>query len=201
MDKDKLSTIQVFRLMDRPDRVIAFDSIPDALLEGFEMVPAGGFPRHWKEWMGKREKKIKIPPERDQITGQVRTYTPIIETDHFFYVVDGMIQPIVEKWKALCDYVAENKEDGMVLKENLADMALPLAPDQLSPLSLEPEDVPVIKLKKAAAKEETSVRVDTEKAQQIVKCDAEGCNFEATGPYAKNSVRMHKTKKHQNVVA
>ena len=192
--------LQVFRLMDRPDRVIAFENLPDRLLDGIEMVQADGFPRHWKEWMGKSEKKTKIPPERDPISGQVRTFPAITESNYYFYIVDGMIQPIVEKWKAICDYVAENKQDGIVLRDNIADMAMPLANDQLSPLTLEPEEVRVIKLK-AEGKIEGPVKIEGVNNEAVVKCEEADCKFEAVGPYAKNAVRMHKNKKHPKPVA
>lgn len=193
--------MQVFRLMGMPDAVIAFDELPEALVQGFEMIPADGFPRHWKEWMGKKVKRIQIPPEKDLLTGQVRRFDPIVEENHFFYVVDWMINPVVEKWQAVCDYVKQNVSSDFRLKDNIVEMALPLAPDKISPISLEPEDVVVIPFPKVDQKAtlilpSTVEPKKTSVENKIAKCTEEGCIAEYEGAYAKNALRMHSSKKH-----
>jgi len=189
--------MHVFRLMGMPDKIIAFDGLPDELVEGFEMLSAEGFPRHWKEWLGKRERIIKVPPERDPITGQIRKYEPIVEQDNYFYVVDWMIRPVVEKWQAICDYVRQNVSKDFRLAERIETMAKPLAPDKVSAISLEPEDVVVIPVMKPV------IPVDEHGHKlpkaEFLKCEFEGCNYEADGPYAKNKIRMHNMRKHPKV--
>jgi len=176
--------------MGMPDKVIAFDELPEDLVKDFEMTRADGFPRHWKEWLGKKEKKTNIPPEKDFLTGNVRRFDPIIEEDSFFYLVDFMIQPIVEKWQRVCDYVRQNVDKETRLMDKIDDMALPLAPDKTSGVTLEPEEVIVIKLPK-----EAKLEAKPEKSN-FIKCDEPDCIAEYDGPYAKAALRMHKQKKH-----
>lgn len=190
--------MQVFRLWGAPDSVIGFNELPERLVEGLEMIRADGFPRHWKEFLGKRKRYIQIPPEKDLLTGNVRRFAPIEEEDSYFFGIDGMIQPQVEKWQEICDYVRQHVPKDFRLLERIEDMAKPLAPDKLQGISLEPEDVPVIPL----PKEETNSVVPQIKqapaAKNIIHCDQ--CNYEAEGSYAKNSVRMHKQKRHPQPV-
>ena len=40
---------QVIRIMDMPDKVIAFDELPEELLAPFEMLNCSKLPRHWRE--------------------------------------------------------------------------------------------------------------------------------------------------------
>ncbi len=136
--------MQVFRLMGGPDKVIAFDELPERLTQGFELCKADGFPRHWKEWLGKKENVIKIPPEMDVFTKQVRTFTPIIEKDHYFYLVDWNLRPVVERWDAICDFVKRVVPKDFRLTENLEEMAIPLASNKSDGVSIEPEQVVVI---------------------------------------------------------
>ncbi len=181
--------MQVFRLMNMPDRVIAFDELPEDLLKGFEMIRADGFPRQWKEWMGKKKKVTPIPPEKDFLTGAVRRFDPIVEEDSFFYLVDYMIQPIVERWQSVCDYVRQHVDKDVRLKDKIDDMAIPLGPDKVS-LTLEPEEVPIIPLPR-----DSKVEKEPE-VSQFIKCEEEGCNAEYSGKFAKQALRMHKQKKH-----
>lgn len=195
---------QVFRLMNLPDRVIAFDELPEHLVKSFEMCRADGFPRHWKEWMGKKKKITPIPPEKDLLTGQVRRFDPIIEEDSFFYLVDWNIMPIVEKWQEVCDYVRTHVSKETRLMEKITDMAVKLGPDKTSGVELEPEDVPVITLIPEVSLVDANGSekvIESKKASVTVKCDEEGCNFESEGTYAKNAVRMHKQKRHAKAVA
>lgn len=187
--------MQCFRLMGMPDSVIAFDALPESLVSGFEMCKADGFPRHWKEWLGKKKRKIEIPPEKEFLTGQVRRFDPIVEEDSYFYLVDWTIQPTVEKWEKVCDYVRQNVSKDFRVSERLGDMAKKLAANKTDGVTLEPEEVVVIPLPKAS---EALVTAAAEpKKADTVNCPEEGCSFEAQGSYAKNSLRMHKTKKHK----
>lgn len=210
--------MQCFRLMNLPDRVIAFDELPEKLLEGFEMCTADGFPRHWKEWLGKKKRYIKIPPEKDFLTGQVRKFDPIVEEDSYFYLVDWNVQPTVDKWQEVCAYVKSHVDKETRLLDKITDMAVKLAANKSDGVTLEPEDVPVIKiipeliLDKPRAEyvpqgtiDPVSPKVkkevkDTPQSNLVLTCDAPGCTYEAKGVYAKNSIRFHKQKMHQKEV-
>lgn len=194
--------MQVFRLMNMPDRVIAFDSLPERLLKGFEMCRADGFPRNWKEWMGNKKKLTEIPPEKDFLTGAVRRYDPIVEEAPFFYLVDFTLNPVMEKWVEVCDYVRSHVARETRLMDKIDDMAVPLALDKTSGVTLEPEDVPVIPLiQEVESIITTPVAAKPSAPLPVVKCDEEGCNMEYEGKYAKNAMRLHKGKKHKKEVA
>jgi hypothetical protein len=190
--------MQVFRIMGLPDKVIAFDELPERFLAGFEMIRADGFPRHWKEFLGKRKKITPIPPEKDLLTGQVRRFDPIVEEDSFFFLVDKQIGPSIERWKEVCDFLRQHVDKEIRLRENIEDMALPLAPDKTSSVTLEPEDVPIVPIPLEYQEKGTqeSPKVEERKPTEIfdVKCDE--CKAEYTGPHAKQALRMHKMKKH-----
>jgi len=193
--------MDVFRLMAMPDRVVAFDGLPENLLKGFERCRAEGFPRHWKEWMGKKKVTIPVPPEKDMLTGAVRRFDPIIDEDSFFYLVDWTSNPSTEAWKNVCDYARQNVPQEFRLKEKIEDMALPLAPNKTDGVSLEPEDVVVIPLKKTligvTSSTETPTKQESSSSKQSIQCQEPGCSYEAEGSYAKNSMRFHVNKKHK----
>jgi len=140
--------MHVIRLVGMPDKVIAFDGLPEELVAGLDMQGPHGFPRHWKAWLGTKKKITKINPERDPITMQIRTFEPIVEEGPFFYIVDEMMNQDVEKWQAICDYARRNAPLDFRLKDKIEDMAKPLAADPKSELKLEPEEVVVIPLGK-----------------------------------------------------
>ena len=176
-----------------PDKVLAFDELPDKFLVGLDMIKAEGFPRHWKDWMGKSKKIMRIPPDKNPLTGEVRTYKPIEEEDYFFYTVDWNIRAQEDRWKEITDYVRLNAPEDLRLPEDLIDLAKPLAQDKLAAIDLEPEDVVIISLKKAAdLKDKKEI-----KSEKIFKCEEPGCTAEFEGSYGKNSLRMHTSKKHK----
>jgi len=193
--------------MGMPDKVIAFDGLPKRFLEGFELCRADGFPRHWKEWLGKTEKITKIPPDKDFLTGAVRKYDPIVEEDYYFYMVDWTVNPVVEKWKELCEFVRTHVAKDVRLKEKIEDMALPLAPNKSDGINLEPEDVVVIPIPEEF--QEKSVKMVLPPSHMTApapepewhKCEEPGCTYQAEGSYWKNSMRFHITKKHKKEVA
>lgn len=193
--------MQVFRIMDLPDKVIAFDELPERMLEGFEMIRAEGFPNYWKKWMGTIKRKIKVTPERDPETRKMIYFDPILEEDCFFYLVDPGIKPVMDKWKSVEEYVRRKVSPEFRLTDRLEDMAKPLAKDKTEGLSLEPDDVIIIPLPK-----ETPVLVDqkglptktSSDESTTVKCDQ--CDKEYDGVYAKNALRLHKNKKHAKEV-
>ena len=181
--------MHIFRLMAMPDKVIAFKNLPESMVNGFEMCRADGFPKYWKEWMGKRKRNINIPPEKDLLTGQVRYFKPIEEEDSFFYLVDWNLEPVVEKWKELVDYVRHHVSKETRLAEKLEDMAVPLAQNKTDGMTLEPEDIPVIEIIQS---ENEKVVENTEK--EVYSCKEEGC-----GSYfdKKSGLRMHTMKRHK----
>lgn len=202
---------QVFRIMGMPDTVIAFDELPERLLEGFELCKADAFPRHWKEWVGKLKKITKIPPEKDVFTGQVRRFDPIVEEDAYFYLVDRTLNPVMDKWKDIQDFVRRVVPKDFRLAENLDSMALPLAPNKTDGVTLDPEEVVVIPIplefqeKKAKLVMSTGTEIQKEPENVPVVIDknylkCEECGKEFKGSYAKNGYRMHQ-KKHKKIVA
>lgn len=193
--------MQVFRLMGMPDKVLAFDSLPDRLLVGLDMTKADGFPRHWKEWMGKTKRVTRIPPERNPMTGEVRTYKPIEEEDYYFYLVDWHIRVQEERWDEIKEFVRKYAPQDERLPDKLEDLAKPLAKDKLEAVSLEPEEVNIIKIplqhqeRVVAASDGDAVKpqvIKTEPDAKIV-CPEEGCGKEFG---SKQAIRLHTLKKH-----
>lgn len=196
--------MQIFRLMGMPDRVLAFDKLPARLLEGFEDCRAEGFPRHWREWMGKRPKVTKVPPERDFMTQQVRVFQPIVEEDCFFYLVDYNSNPMMEKWKEVCDFVRQHVSKDVRLMERIEDMAVPLAANKTDGVTLEPENVPIIPIPVEYQETKEALILPTETKvtptesiapHGTIKCDQ--CETEYKGKFAKNALRMHIMAKHK----
>lgn len=142
---------QVIRLMDMPDRVIAFDELPADLVEGLEMCDCSKLPKDWREFIGVREKVTRIPPDRDPLTGTVRTYTPISQKAPYAYLIDRELNGDKEKWSEIESYVRRNAPREFRLMDRLADMAKPMARDAHSELDLEADQVIVIPLMKDAA--------------------------------------------------
>jgi hypothetical protein len=195
--------VQVFRLMGMPDRVIAFDQLPDRLLQGFELCGSDGFPRHWKAWMGKIKKITKIPPEKDFLTGQVRRFDPIVEEESYFYLVDWTLNASMEKWKEVCDFVRQHVSKDVRLMDKIEDMSKPLAANKSDGVTLEPEDVVVIPI--PIEYQEIGVGLitpavapkrDPLSPKAVFKCTEEGCVKEFS---AKQGLVMHKMKKHSPV--
>lgn len=184
--------MQVFRLMDMPDKVIAFNELPAYLLEGLELCDCSKLPRHWRDFIGIREKHVRIPPDRDPLTGQVRTYTPIIQKGPYAFLIDKELNNDKERWGEIESYVRRNAPKDFRLMDKIADMAKPMARDVHSELDLEPEDVIVIPLPKIEEKELDAATVEVQK--DVVKCDE--CDKEFSG---KQAVRMHKMKRHPKV--
>lgn len=178
--------------MGVPDKVLAFDELPEQFLVGLDMTKADGFPRHWKEWMGKSKRTMRIPPEKNPLTGEVITYKPIEEEDYFFYLIDWNIRSQEDRWKEITAYVKANAPSDMRLPEKLEDIAVALAKDKLEAVSLEPEDVLVISLLKI-----TKPLVSIEEKDKIFKCAEPDCSREFEGSYGKNALRLHILKKHQ----
>lgn len=181
---------QVFRLMDMPDRVIAFDELPQDLLEGLEMCDCSKLPRQWREFIGIREKFTRIPPDRDPLTGQVRTYPPIVQKAPYAFLIDQEVNHDKERWQEIESYVRRNAPKDFRLLDKLRDMAKPMGRDAQSELELEPEEVILIPLPKVeAAKDPEAATVQL--APEMFKCEDCPKEFDS-----KSGVRLHRLKKH-----
>lgn len=128
--------MQVFKLVKNgePDRVIAFDELPESMIRTVRRGPIAGWPRHWREFMGvKRDDQYAMP----------------------FYILDYItMNADKEKWQEITSYVKRNIDPSVRLLDKVEAMAVRVAPDSYSDLTVEPEDVPVLKLPKAAAEPE-----------------------------------------------
>lgn len=128
--------MQVFRLVDpgRVDRVIAFDSLPEAMLSNLKRGTINGLPSNWYQYMGvKRGDNGAMP----------------------FYVVDfRTINRDKEKWQEIGNYVRRSTHKDFRLLDKLEDMAKPMSVDSYSSLDLEPEDIPVVPIVKEVEEEE-----------------------------------------------
>ena len=185
--------MQIFRLMGLPDKIIAFDELPEDMVADFEIIKADGFPRYWKKWMGQKKVTIPIPPDVNPLTGQKKIYEPFVEEDSFFYLVDWNLKPIVQQWKKIEEYVRNHVSSDFRLTDKLEDMAKPLAPDKTSGITLEPDDVVIIPIPKQII----AAEIRKKDADDVLRCQEEGCEAEFDGKYAKNAIRLHTAKKHK----
>lgn len=181
--------MQVFRLMGLPDKIIAFDELPEDLVKGFELLRAEAFPKYWKKWMGEKEIVTKIPSVVNPVTGQRQVFESFVEKDSFFYLVDWNLKPVVERWKKIEEYVRQKVSSEFRLTDKLEDMAKPLAPNKVDGITLEPDDVIVIPL----PKEVSGAGVFIKKEVETIKCTEPGCDKEFDD---KRGIRMHMMKKH-----
>lgn len=194
--------MQVFRLMGIPDKIIAFDELPEDLVKGFELLKADGFPKAWKRWMGEMEVVTKIPSLLNPVTGERQVFDPFVEKDSYFYLVDWNIKPVEEKWKKIEEYVRQKVSSEIRLTDKLEDMAKPLAANKVDGISLEPDDVVVIPLPKEtksilkSVTEKETEPVSPLEMDKVYKCEVDGCGKEFG---AKQGLRMHNMKRHAKV--
>lgn len=135
--------MQVFRLVEsgHPDKIIAFDSLPERLLEGLEMREPTGLPRHWAAFLGKQKRYIKgsmekMPDGTTKRIGEETTWGP------YFYILDYKeINRDKYRWQEIGGFVRKTVDLKFRLMDKIEDMALPMAPDSASEMNLEPEDV------------------------------------------------------------
>lgn len=137
---------QVFRLMGMPDKVIAFDELPKDLLEGLEMFDCSRLPKDWREFIGTRERHIRIAPEIDPFTRQRITFPPLVQKAPYAFLIDWEVNSNKERWQEISNYVKRNAPKDFRLMDKIEDMAKPMAADAHSELTLEPEDVVVVPL-------------------------------------------------------
>lgn len=191
---------QVFRLMDMPDKVIAFDELPADLVEGIDMLDCSAMPRYWREFIGVREKLIKIKPELNPITRKIEQFPPVIQRAPFCYVIDREINADKDRWRAIEAYVKRWAPKDFRLTDPIVDiqtgkstMAKPLAADSHSELSLEPEDVIVIPLEKSTETGDDLRQSVGLAPVEKLKCDRCEKEFEK-----KRALDMHILRAHEN---
>jgi hypothetical protein len=143
--------MQVFRLVNQGsvDKVIAFDSLPTDLLKTVRTRDIAGLPRYWGRWLTENgctrpvfETGTEVLPDRNLKV----TQTPI-GTEPCFYLLDYVtLNADKEKWQEISDYLRRNVDPSVRLKDRIENDARPMAKDCYSELSLDPEDIPVIKV-------------------------------------------------------
>lgn len=141
------------------DKVIVFDELPARLLKGAKTRKCEGFPRSWAKWLGEigcthvvnKTTTKKIGPGDYEYT-----HTPIGKEPCFYVLeyVDSNIDRDI--WRHIGEYLRVNCEETVRLKEKIEDMALELARNSYEPLSVEPEDIPVIVVPLEKQEEEMS---------------------------------------------
>lgn len=111
--------MQVFRLVDGgvPDKLIAFDSLPARFLKGIGTSITNGIGKHWK------------------------TFAP-----EMFVLEYKLINNDIEKWGEICTFVRRTVDKKERLLDKLEDMAVRMSPDSKREVSIDTEDVPVIKI-------------------------------------------------------
>lgn len=143
--------MQAFKLVNTGavDKVIVFDTLPERLVKGIRTREAAGFPRSWARWLGEIGSTRQVfKTETEKIgPGDYRYTHTLIGKEPCFYVLEYTdINADKEYWRNISEYMRMNCGPEIRLKEKVEDMALALAPNTTSALSVEMEDVPVIKV-------------------------------------------------------
>lgn len=141
--------MQAFKLVNAGfvDKVIIFDSLPERLLAGVRTREVAGFPRSWARFLGEigsTRKVYQTSTEKKGPGDYVYTYKEIGKEPCFYILEYNDINADKEFWRAISEYLRMNCSPDVRLKERVEDMAMALAPNSTSALSIEPEDIPVI---------------------------------------------------------
>lgn len=132
--------MQIVRLVDpgMPDKLIAFDTLPDEMLRLAEQIDPKnlGLARHWVA-LGK----------------QYALYYKTLNNH-------------VMAWSEICSFVPRNVKSGTRLRDDLASMAINAAPTSNEAIRIEPEDIPLIRIVKGQNEEEVVETV--EKLEPVV---------------------------------
>lgn len=148
--------MHVFRLVDggRVDRMIAFDSLPKRLLTGIKKKDLDGYPRYWKAWLKDNNSVHKVKrwnPELEKFDEVHETFT--------FMLDYKQINEDREKWQAITNYIRKAVDLSVRLMDKIEDMAIPVAKDAVSELSIEPEMVPIIPVPLEAGEREPAPKI------------------------------------------
>lgn len=148
--------MNVFRLIDggQVDKIIAFDELPKSMLKGIKTKAFDGFPSFWKRW-AKENSSIRVVSRLDSETG-VRSE---VEEPCTFMLDYKTTNEDKEKWQEITNYVRRAVDLSVRLMDKIEDMAVKLAKDPYSELSIEPENVPIIPI---PAKAKVVVDVDAD---------------------------------------
>lgn len=143
--------MQAFKLVNAGfvDKVIIFDVLPERLIKGIRTRSVDGFPRSWAKFLadiGSTRKVFQTSTEKRGPGDYVYTHNEIGKEPCFFVLDYTDINADKEFWRAIGEYLRMNCGPEVRLKEKIEDMALALAPNSTSALSVEPEDLPVISI-------------------------------------------------------
>lgn len=189
---------QIIRLIGMPDKMIGFDELPEDLLNDLEMQNEKALPRYWRDWLGTRKRTIKIKSYVDPMTRKLIECAPIVEEGAYTWTVDWEINSNQEAWSKIVSYVRQNVQEGFRLLDRLEDMAKPMAPNVSESITLEPEDIVIIPLKKNIPDGKK-----TDSAEPISSPQAPSYNCNECGkPFeSKQGLILHRTKKHPEKVS
>lgn len=143
--------MQAFKLVNGGfvDKVIVFDSLPERLYKNVRTRAADGFPRAWAKWLaeiGSLRTVFATETNVDMARNWTFKHTPIGKEPCFFVLEYQDINADKEVWRNICDYLKENCGPDVRLKEKIDNMAVALASNPTQPLTIEPEDIPIIKI-------------------------------------------------------
>ena len=153
--------MQLFRLVKggAVDKMIMFDTLPDWLMKGVRAKNCEGLPRSWARWILEKGSVQDVFDTTTQKLGPGDykfTHTKKGDEPCTFLLDYTMINTDIEKWKEIERYVRRVVNVKTRLMDRLEDMALPMARDSHSELSIEPEDIPVIMVPSEEKQEERS---------------------------------------------
>ena len=138
------------------DKVIVFNTLPEYLVKNIRTRAADGFPRAWARWLadiGSMRPVFKTETNVDLARNWTFKHTPIGQEPCFYVLEYTDLNSDKEAWRMICDFLKANCGPEVRLTEKIEDMALALAANSTQPLSVEPEDVPVIAVLAKAAVE------------------------------------------------
>ncbi len=140
---------QCFKLVNGGfvDKVVVFDSLPERLMANVRTREAAGFPRAWAKWLasiGSTRTVYRTETFKDAQLNYTFKKTPIGSEPCFFILEYVDVNTDKERWREIGEYLRLNVGPEVRLKEKVEDMAVALAANPTQPLSVEPEDVPVI---------------------------------------------------------
>ncbi len=140
---------QCFKLVNGGfvDKVIVFDSLPARLYKNVRTRETAGFPRSWAKWLasiGSTRTVFQTSTTVDLARNWTFKHTPIGQEPCFFVLEYTDVNSDKEAWRNICEYLRQNVGPETRMKEKIEEMAIALAPNSTSQLSVEPEDIPVI---------------------------------------------------------
>lgn len=152
--------MQCFKLVNAGfvDKVIVFDSLPEYLTKNVITRACDGFPRAWAKWLadiGSLRTVFKTETTVDLARNYTFKKTPIGQEPCFFVLEYLDLNRDKESWRAISEYLRLHVGPEVRLKEKVEDMAIALAANPTQPLSVEPEDIPVVPVPSVLTSEPT----------------------------------------------